>query len=139
MKISIKATNFSLTPSIDEWVVRKIGSLEKFVERLDEKGAVECWVEVGKTTEHHQKGPVFRAEADIRLPGKVLRAEATAEDLRTAVNKLKDELQLQIKEYKEKMAAKLKRGARIGKKMLNYDEAALAEGETDVSRRHLAE
>ncbi len=139
MKIIIKATNFKLTPSIDEWVARKIGSLDKFIKRLDEKGAAECRVEVGKTTKHHQKGPFFRAETDIRLLGKILRAEASAEDLRTAVNKLKDELQLQIKEYKEKMAAKLKRGARIGNKMIKLDPAALTEGEIDVSRRHLEE
>ena len=34
------------------------------------------WVEIGKTTQHHQKGKVFRAECQMRLPGKSIRSTA---------------------------------------------------------------
>lgn len=128
-----------MTPAIEIWVNEKIGSLEKFIPQLNAKGVVECRVEVGKTTKHHQKGLVFRAEANLKLPGKVLRAEAIENNLNKAIVKVKDELQQQIKSYKEAQEAKFKRGARVGKKMLNYDEAALGQGETDLSERHLEE
>jgi ribosomal subunit interface protein len=139
MKITIKATNFKLTPSIENYVLEKIGSLEKFVEKLDATGVVECWVEVGKTTKHHQKGPVFRAEANIRLPKEILRAESCEKNLRTAIVKIKDELQRKIDNYKGKRSAEIKRGARIGKKILRFDSAALEMGEIDTSVRHREE
>lgn len=139
MKISIKATNFKLTPSIEKWVLEKLGSLEKFIEKFDETGVAECWVEVGKTTRHHRKGPFFRAEADIRVPGVILRAEACEKELKMAIVRVKDELQRQIKNYKGKISAKEKRGARIGKKRLQFDPAALGMDEADTSVRHLDE
>lgn len=110
MKMHIKATNFTLTPAIDDLITEKIGGLEKYVPQLEEKGVLECWVEVGKTTKHHQKGDVFRAEADMRLPGKIIRAEAEKKTLIMAVAEVKDELQKQIKTYKGKFQAKDKRG-----------------------------
>lgn len=106
----IKATNFTLTPAVEDLITEKIGGLEKYVPQLEEKGVLECWVEVGKTTKHHQKGDVFRAEADIRLPGKIIRAEAERETLIMAVTEVKDELQQQIKTFKGKFQAKDKRG-----------------------------
>lgn len=139
MRITIKSTNFKLTPSIETWVLEKIGSLEKFIQKLDKTGVAECWVEIGKTTRHHQKGPFFRAEADIRVPGFILRAESCEKDLKMSIVRVKDELQRQIKRYKGSQDAKMKRGGRIGKKRLNYDEAALGIDEVDMSRRHREE
>jgi len=100
MKISIKATGFTLTPSIKAYAEDKLGSLGKFIKRFDLGGVAEMWVEVGKVTQHHHKGPVFRAEADLRLPQRVLRAEEKSTDLRVAIDIVEQELQAQIKKYK---------------------------------------
>jgi putative sigma-54 modulation protein len=100
MKISIKATNVEITPSLREYVEEKIGSLEKFVKRWNTEDGVEVWVEVGRTTEHHRKGDVFRAEADLRLPGKILRAEEDHSDVRVAVDRVREKLQREIEKYK---------------------------------------
>ena len=40
------------------------------------------------------------AEADLRLPGKVLRAVGTHTDIRTALDKVRDTLRLEIEKYK---------------------------------------
>ncbi len=66
------------------------------------KPRVEVWVEIGKTTSHHQKGDIFRAEAQMRFPGKSLRAESKRDDLKLAITEIKDELQRELKQYKEK-------------------------------------
>jgi len=98
MKINIKGTNMELTEAIKDYVEEKIGSLDKFYDNI-----LEARVDVGKTTNHHQKGDVFRAEVNLEVPQKgVLRAEATREDLYMAINQVKDELQRQIKKFKEK-------------------------------------
>lgn len=101
MKINIKSTNLDLTPALKEYIEEKIGSLVKFLTRFDAEGAVESRVEVGRTTRHHHKGPVFRAEVNIDVPGKVLRAEAEDLDIRTAIDEVKDKLKREAEKYKE--------------------------------------
>ena len=58
-------------------------------------------VEVEKTTDHHNKGKIFRAEINIHLKEKFLRAEATREDIYLAINEARDELKREFKKYKE--------------------------------------
>ncbi len=88
-----------LTPAIKDYVNEKVGSLEKFFDQ-----AIIARVDVGRTSNHHQKGDVFRAEINMDVPQKhVLRAESVKEDLYLAINDAKADLERQIKKYKEKM------------------------------------
>ena len=82
------------------------------------KPRVEAWVEIGKETMHHKKGPFFWAECQMRFPKRSLRSTARAEDLKLAITEVKDELQRQLKQYKEKLTAQTKRRARVLKKEL---------------------
>jgi len=100
MKINVKATNLDLTPSLNIYIEKKLMPLAKFIKRFDIVGEVEIWVEVARTTKHHHKGQVFRAEADLSLPGRILRAEEELPDLRAAIDAVKDKFRLEIKKYK---------------------------------------
>jgi ribosome-associated translation inhibitor RaiA len=60
----------------------------------------------------------------MRLPGKSLRSEACSGDLRLAITEVKDELQRQLKQYKNKITAKTKRGQRKRKKSLHLSSLA---------------
>ena len=135
MKIIIKSTNFKLTPSITKYLEEKIKSLEKFAKILidkknfkdfsgKEKSAAEAWVEVGKTTSHHQKGEIFRAELQLKIIGGELRAEAIDENIFSVINKVESEIGRQIKKYKGKMKIKYQRGARKLKKDLRISPGA---------------
>ncbi len=98
MQIDIKSKNMKLTEAIKNYVNEKIGGLEKFYDNI-----LVARVEVGLTTNHHQKGDIFRAEANLEVPQKhILRAESEKEDLYMAINEVKDDLQRQIKKFKEK-------------------------------------
>jgi len=103
MKIDIKGTNLELTEAIKDYVNEKIGGLEKFFDNI-----IEARVDVGKTNNHHQKGDVFRAEVNMQVPNNLLRAEAERDDLYMAINEAKDDLQRQLKKYKEKMRGNVK-------------------------------
>ena len=92
MLIKIEPKNIKLDDALVIWVEKKIGSLEKFLKKID-PAAVEARVEIGKPSKHHRKGPVWYAEANLKLPRKLLRATSTA------INQVKDELQQQIKKY----------------------------------------
>jgi len=149
MKIVIKTTNLKLDSELKNYIQEKIGGLEKFAkvfqeenyfERSEKQGSqrgsyferssvrgkarVEVWVEVGKTTLHHQKGDIFRAEAQMHLPEKSLRAEAEREDLKLAITEVKDELQRELKQYKGKTEAITKRRSRFFKKLLRLSLSA---------------
>jgi len=135
MKIVIKSTNFKLTPVLKNFVEEKINPLEKFAKILYSekyyghffgkgKPRVEAWIEIGKETLHHKKGPFFWAECQMRFPGKSIRVTGRAEDLKVAITEVKDELQRELKEYKEKIMAKEKRGARVFKKGLKLSPRA---------------
>lgn len=98
MDINIKTKNITLNSALKEFTHEKIGSLEKF---LQDKGSLLAEVDLSKTTEHHNKGDVFRAEVQIMVPKKLLRAESTMDDLRKAIVEVKNDLQIQIKKYRE--------------------------------------
>lgn len=118
MKITLKWTNLEPIESIVVFVDEKIGGLAKFIPTYDADGVAEAWVEVARTTKHHKTGGmVYLAETNLRLPGKILRAEETHKDLRQAIVKIKKELERQIKKYKESRVAKIERGSRLAKRM----------------------
>lgn len=125
MKINILAKNLKLTQAIKVFIEEKITPLEKFVRLLYNentfaspsgkvKSAVEAWVEIGKETLHHRKGPFFRAEVQIRFSeaGRSIRAEAFSKDLRMAIVEAKDELQRKLKKEKGKIIASKRRKSR---------------------------
>jgi ribosomal subunit interface protein len=128
MKIVIRTKNLKLNRTLRQYIREKINSLEKFLKIFQDKEkyfngyfgkgkpGVEAWVEIGKTTQHHQKGSHFRTEIQMRLPGKSIRSTAKREDLRLAIDEVKDELQRQLKQYKNKLEALTKRRQRILKK-----------------------
>ena len=106
MNIIIKATNIELKHDLEEWVKIRLEPLERFDKFLQEKD-VEVWVELGKTTKGQRKGDIFRAEAQIRLPGKSIRAEAVSNNVRKSINELRDKLQREVVQYKEQREKKI--------------------------------
>ena len=102
MKITIKRT-LDVTPSLETYIEEKLMPLTKFVEPYEKDGEVELRLEVSRTTQHHKKGDeVFMASADLPLPGKILRSEASADDIRKAIDEVRNMLHMEIQKYKTK-------------------------------------
>ncbi len=109
MKIKIRSKNFDLTPAIDEYVSKKISSLEKF---LDVKGEVLCEIEIGRTTKHHNSGDIFKAEVNIAQPGgKQIYVVAEEADLYAAIDIVRDEAERAIVSRKNKYKTLFRKGA----------------------------
>jgi ribosomal subunit interface protein len=107
MNIKIKATNIKLTDYLLKLVNKKIKKIEKL---LPENQDLIIEVELGKTTRHHQKGDLFRAEIQVEVPkGKMLRAVSEKEDFYSALVDVREELEVQIKKHKEKMSLEQRR------------------------------
>jgi putative sigma-54 modulation protein len=115
MKIIIKATNIKLSPSITQYIEEKIGGLEKFLKSFNPE-LTEARVEVGKITRGQRQGDIFRAEVNLSLNGRLIRVERTEESLSAAIDFAKDDLQREIRQYKDKKSTMFVRGARSWKK-----------------------
>lgn len=96
----IKATGIELTDAIKDAVEKDLAALEAMTERFGDAAAVD--VEVGKTTNHHHKGEIFRAEMNLHIPGKTIRVEETAEDLYAAIKEAARTLGREVVKEKER-------------------------------------
>ncbi len=116
MNIKIRAKNFEITPAIDDYVMKKISSLDKF---LDVKDSTICEVEIGRTTSHHKSGDIFRAEVNIIEPGKKqVFAVAEEVDLYMAIDIVRDEAEREIVSNKKKQDTLFRRGSAKIKNLL---------------------
>lgn len=120
MKIKITATNMELTNAIESYVNEKIKSVEKFaMPHESEEPVVD--VEVGKTTNHHQSGDVFRAEVNFHVRGKHFRATSEKSDLYTAIDDMRNELVRELTSHKDRTRTLVRKGAGMIKDMLRFE------------------
>jgi len=110
MIINIAAKNFELTPAIRKYIEDKIADLNKFVGPNLDVDSVEINFEVSKTTQHHRKGDVFYAEANLNILGNLLRAERNADTLYKAIDEVKDLLADEVREFKDRERERRKLG-----------------------------
>lgn len=111
MNINIKTTGISLTPAITEYVNKRLIKISKLIQ---EDATIQCDVELGKTTGHHQKGSIFRAEVHVVGAGKNAYASSEQGDLYSAIDEVKDLILSELKAAKGKRISIVRRsGARL--------------------------
>jgi ribosomal subunit interface protein len=97
---ALKSADIELTDAIRSAVDHLLERLDPLCGRFG--GAAAAHVEIGKTTRHHAKGPFYRAEINLRIPNKLLRAESEMEDLYAALEEVEKELKRQLSEEKDR-------------------------------------
>ncbi len=101
MKLMMHGTGIELTPTIERHIESKCEALKHFIDPKHEALA-ELRIEVGKPSQHHRSGSVFKSEANLKIGKEFFRAVATHEDLHAAINDMKDELERQLRKNKTK-------------------------------------
>lgn len=108
MHITINTQNIELTSALEDYTQKRLSSLEKFT-----GGTPTITAEIGKTTNHHKHGDVFRAAATVRTPlGKEYHAVSEKSDLYAAIDDVRNELMNMLTSGKKKEDSLWKRGAR---------------------------
>ena len=115
MNTNIKTTGITLTPSISAYIEKRIKKISKF---LGKDPSLQCDIEVGKTTSHHLKGDIFKAEIHIVGKGRNLFATSERDDLYAAIDDVRDEILGELKASKEKRMAFVRRGGAKVKAMV---------------------
>jgi len=105
MELRFTGRDVDVTDDIREAAERKLAPLG----RLEPRATA---VELELIGEHHPTyDGIKRAEAALRVPRKTFRAEAEAGDLLTAIDRVKDKLERQVRDYHgRKRPAKQKAG-----------------------------
>ena len=107
MNINIKTSAITLTPAISDYVGKRFEAIEKL---LNEDPSVKFDVELARTTSHHNKGDIFKAEVHIIAKGENIYASIEKEDLYVAIDLVRDEVVRKINSTKKKRTSLLRRG-----------------------------
>lgn len=101
MILKIKATNIKLSPEVLDYISKKFNDLDKLFGSTD-PDLVIVEFEAGTTTDHHRKGKIHKAEANISVGGKLIRACEVGESVFSAIDLVKDEIVAQIRKFKQR-------------------------------------
>ncbi len=107
MNINIKTSNITLTSAISEYVDKRLQKISKII---GDDQTVKCDVELGRTTAHHNKGDIFRAEIHIVGSGKNLYASSEKTDLYSAIDDVQSQTLGELTSHKEKKISLVRRG-----------------------------
>lgn len=111
MNTNIKTTNISVTPEISSYIEKRIDKINKLV---GNDPSAQCFIELGRTTEHHQKGEIFRAEIHIVAAGKNCYTASEKGDLFSAIDDAREEMLRELRAVKGKKISLIKRsGAKV--------------------------
>ena len=96
MRLQVKGKNVEITPSLRRYVEAKLSKLEK---QLADQTQVELELSAERNPSIADSNV---AEGTIFAKGTTIRARAAAHEVRTAVDQLVDNLERQVKRYREK-------------------------------------
>lgn len=116
IKKTLKGTGIDLSDAITASVDKVVASIDRYVDPSDTSALVD--IEVGKTTNHHRSGEIFRAEINFHSRIGSLRAEAEKEDLYVALTAAKDEIVESLRSKKSKRTDFVRRSGIKLKNML---------------------
>ena len=114
-QLAIRGTNMGITGAIREYVEKKATSIERFVRT--QTGLLS--VDVGKTTNHHKHGAVYRAELRLSLGKTKHYAVSEKEDLYAAIDDAREELVGQLTTKKDKTITLFKKGSQKIKDLIH--------------------
>jgi putative sigma-54 modulation protein len=97
VKVILTGRNLELTPSLKDFVEKKMDSIRAFVEHLQE---IDVTLSVDKTK---SQGVLHTAEVTVWAKGINFRASQSHPDMYAAIDLIIDKLQKQITKYKDKM------------------------------------
>ncbi len=115
MKIQTTANNIELTPEINSYLEKRLGSVEKL---LKNSMSALADVKLGRDTNHHKNGEVYAVEINLVSDGQTFFAKTEQESLFAGIDIAKDELVSVLKNRKEKKDTVWKKGKQSIKKML---------------------
>lgn len=116
MRFIIKSKEIKIPDDLKDYTEKRIAKLGKFLERIS-PDLVEASVDFGKSVGGQRQGEIFRADINLKIPGKFFRSEVVGDNLYSLIDDAKEELEIEIRKFKTKKETMFRRGARSIKKL----------------------
>ncbi len=114
--IQFKAVNTVLEGTYQDLVEHKFASLERYMGQATD---LKCEVEFEKISAKNN-GPIFRVEANFYRDGTLFRADATEESFEKAIDRVRNELDKEMRRTLSKRGTLLRRGSQAIKDMMRF-------------------
>ncbi len=92
MQVLVRGRNVDVTNALKEYVVKRVGKLDKFLDNIDEATVVLV-----------VEGDAHKVEVTIPINGMILRGEESTGDMYASIDLVVDKLEKQIEKYKGKL------------------------------------
>lgn len=116
---NLKTKNIEIDEETKEYLAKRIKKFDTFI--ADDTSPAIADIELERRT-GQQSGRIFRAEVNLKIGDRYLRAEEEAENIREAIDKMKDEMVRELRDAKEKEQTQARDGAREAKQQLRQDQ-----------------
>jgi len=141
MDIQLQTTNLDLTDALRTAIYNKLDDALRALGSVSRE-AVRVHVEVEKTTRRHpqerEDERLYRAEANVTVPGRLIRAEGSGDDVERAIVEMKHHLTREIRSWREHLIETRRRGGREAKYTLGteIEEERLAQIDDSDEQRY---
>ena len=114
--ISFKHTGVEVNYQLQDLVKAKLSSLDRYIGGKDGN---RCEVEFAKVAPH-QHGDLYRVEVNIWSDGVLYRANEKSTNFESAIDKVRDVLDTEMKKSRTKKQSLFRRGARKMKQIMRW-------------------
>jgi ribosomal subunit interface protein len=97
MNININFTIIEPTEPLKAYARQRAEDLATYFEHI-----ISVDIDLGRTSDHHEKGKVFYAQYNVGVPGSMVQVRKEAEDLYKAIEKVKDHMKVELGKHKGK-------------------------------------
>jgi ribosomal subunit interface protein len=123
MNVTLQGTNVDLTDDIRAFVDAKLEESFRVLGDMN-MDPVYVDVELEETTRKDQDRDdqkLYRAEVNVKVPGRLLRAEESAQDLEQAIVQMKHTLTRELRKWHDRLVDESRKGARRAKEMFGAE------------------
>ena len=122
--LKLQGTNLELTHELRKFIYKKVSDCMKALGDVNPE-AVQIDIEVERTTRRHplerRNGQLYRAEANVKVPGRFIRVEESSMHLEAAIVKMKNTLTRSIRHWREQWIDRKRNGARKAKEVSIFE------------------
>lgn len=116
--IIFKHTNVKSDDTLREYTSAKLELLNKHISATETD--ITCEVEFEREAPEQHSGSVYRVEVNLLVAGNLYRAEATEASFEAAVDKVRNELDQELRRSNSKRTSLFRRGSRKIKEMMRF-------------------
>lgn len=116
MQIHFKGSNYELPARISALARKKVEGLRKYIGKDTEYAR--AYVDLGKESEAHQNGKIWRADINFDVDGNRFYAKAVEESIEKAIDTAVQELATELKTARKRQQSLSRKGGGIIKSLM---------------------